>query len=667
MPQGPSFWLDTRIYLVVAAVLLLVIVFYNKYVAVLGAILLIALYLYSRDRHNEQQKAFNEYLDKMVHSVEEITTYALKNLPLAMVIVDADGKVRWCNSTLFEWVGDDLKADDSVLRLWPELPFEEMWGQSGRQVFNAADKHYQAIYKPLENTRADNLMVLYVSDITCCEQERVACNAAMPVLAYIQIDNYDDVLQGLTDNQRADLLLEVNKALTSWMDELEGFIKKYAEDMYVAVLSRRSLERLLKDKFEILDKVRAIKSGNKIPATLSIGVVAEEATFAALAERAQAGLDLALGRGGDQAAVYIAGKMQFYGGKATVVEKNTRVKARIVAHAIRESIEQADVVLVMGHLNEDFDSLGAAIGVTRMARHLQKPAYIIVSKPSMTVTKLTELFTDYTEYKDLFISPSTAASLLTTDSLVFMVDAHRQELAAAPELLAKAERIIVIDHHRRSEGFVANPLLVYLEPSASSASELVTELLMYFDDRLELTRLDATALYAGIVVDTKNFAVQAGVRTFDAAAYLRRAGADPALVRHLFRVDFATMKVRADIIGSTEVLSGGVAIAICPPNINNGQVAAAQSADMLLRIEGVRLSIVLFHLEDDGVGVSARSHGDVNVHVLMEQLGGGGHQTVAGAQVKRATVSEVKQRIIQLVGNYIGESEQNESNPAARS
>ncbi|MDD4599705.1 Cyclic-di-AMP phosphodiesterase GdpP [bioreactor metagenome] len=667
MPQGPSFWFDTRIYLLVAAMLLLVIVFYNKYVAVLGAILLFALYLYGRERHREQQKAISAFLDTMVHNVEEITTYALKNLPMAMVIVDADGKLKWCNSALFDWFSGDLKAGDSIIKVWPELPLDELWGEVGQIVFKAEDKHYQAIYKPLENARADNLMVFYVTDITCCEETRSECYAAMPVTAYIQIDNYDDVLQGLSDNQRADLMLEVNKTLSAWMDELDGFIKKYAEDMYLAILSRRSLDVLLKDKFEILDKVRAIKSGNKIPVTLSMGIVADEVTFGTMAERAQAGLDLALGRGGDQAAVHIAGKVQFYGGKATIVEKNTRVKARIVAQAIRESIEQADNVLVMGHVNEDFDSLGAAMGVAKMARHMNKSAHVVVSKSSMTVSKLTDLFEDYDEYKDLFISPTAAQDLITHDSLVFLVDAHRKELAAAPELLSVAERVIVIDHHRRSEGFVANPLLVYLEPSASSASELVTELLMYFDEKLDLTRLDATALYAGIVVDTKNFAVQAGVRTFDAASYLRRAGADPALVRYLFRVDFAIMKARAEIISNTEVLPGGIALAFCPANVDNAQIAAAQTADMLLALEGIRLSIVLFEMPDEGVGVSARSNGDINVHVLMEQLGGGGHQTVAGAQLKKVTIDEAKQQVIELVSNYIEESEQNESNPATRS
>lgn len=667
MPQGPSFWFDTRIYLVVAAMLLLVIVFYNKYVAVLGAILLGALYLYSRERHSEQQKALNAYLDTMVHSVEEITTYALKNLPLAMVIIDAGGILKWCNTTMFEWAGSDLKAGDSILQVWPELPLDELQGESGQMVFQTADKHYQAIYKPLQNSRAENLMVLYVTDITYCEQVRAECDAAMPVLAYIQIDNYDDVLQGLSDNQRANLMLEVNKLLAAWVNELDGFIKKYAEEMYVAVFSRQSLDRLLKDKFDVLDKVRAIRSGNKIPVTLSIGVVADEPTFNAMGERAQAGVDLALGRGGDQAAVHIAGKVKFYGGKATVVEKNTRVKARIVAQAIRESIDNADMVLVMGHVNEDFDSLGAAIGVAKMARQTNKPAYVVVGRPSMTISKLTNLFADYDEYKGLFISQATANDLITNDTLLFMVDAHRQELAAAPELLARAERVIVIDHHRRSEGFVANPLLVYMEPSASSASELVTELLMYFDDRLNLTRLDATALYAGIVVDTKNFAVQAGVRTFDAAAYLRRAGADPALVRHLFRVDFETMKARAEIISNTEVLPGGVVIAICPHSVTNAQLAAAQTADMLLHLEGIRLSIVLFAMPEEGVGISARSQDDINVQVMMEQLGGGGHQTVAGAQIKQTTIAEVKRKVIELVGNYIGESDHNEGNSTARS
>lgn len=665
MPQGPSFWFDTRIYLAVAATLLLIIVFYNKYLAALGFILLVALYLYGRERYTEQQKAIHVYLDTMVHNVEEITTYALKNLPIAMALIDEEGTLQWCNGAMFEWLGPNLKAGDLILKVMPGLPLKEMMGHSGQQIVHLGEKHYRIVFKPLEAAKPKKLLVLYMSDISVIEHERLECNSLMPVLAYIQIDNYDDALQGLTETQRSDILLEVNKQLSNWARDLNGLLKKYAEEMYVAIFNRSALDRLLHDKFDILDKIRAIKGGNKIPVTLSMGVVADEKSFADMGERAQAGLDLALGRGGDQAAVHVDGKMHFYGGKAAVVEKTTRVKARIVAQAVRESIEDADVVLVMGHINEDFDSLGAALGVVRMARHLKKAAYVVVGKTNATVEKLGDLFKDYEEYKDLIITAAQAEPIMTPHSLVFLVDVHKIELAAAPEILEKAEKIIIIDHHRRSEGFIANPLLVYLEPSASSASELVTELLMYFDDAMDLTRLDATALYAGIVVDTKNFAVQAGVRTFDAAAYLRRAGADPSMVRHLFRIDLTTMKAHARIIASTEILPGGVAIAICPP-VAEAQVVAAQSADMMLRLEGVKMSVVLFSL-DDGVGVSARSQGDINVHVLMEQLGGGGHQTVAGAQIRHESIDEVREKLIEIISNYIGESESDESNTAAGS
>ena len=509
-------------------------------------------------------------------------------------------------------------------------------------------------------------MILYISDITASEKVRVECMGAMPTVAYIQIDNYDDVLQGLNETQRTGVLAEVNRLLSAWADEHDAILKKYTDDMYLAISSRSGLEQNLHDKFDILDKVRAIHAGNKIPVTLSMGVAADEYSVAALGERAQAGLDLALGRGGDQAAVHVGGKVQFYGGKAKAVEKNTRVKARIVSQALREIIGDADNVLVMGHGNEDFDSLGAAIGVSKMAKHLGKTIHVVVSQPGVSVKKLKELLSDYDEYQNLFIRPALAMAHVNGRTLLFVVDVHHPGLTAAPDLLTKAERVVVIDHHRRSESFIANPLLVYLEPSASSASELVTELLMYFDEYMDLTRLDATALYAGIVVDTKNFAVQSGVRTFGAAAYLRRAGADPTLVRSLFQLDLETVKARAEILNQAEMMAGGAVVAICPENVKNAQIVAAQVADMLLGVEGVAVSYVLFPL-DEGVGISARSQGDINVQLIMEELGGGGHQTMAGAQIKNTDIHEVKYQLMELSAKYTGESDKNESNSAARS
>lgn len=664
MPQGPSFWFDTRIYLAVTAAFVLIISYYNPYAAALGAILLYVLYLYGRERYTARKREVENYLETMGRSVDAAASQVFNQLPLAIVIIDPQGLIQWHNQLLAEWAAEPVAAGQPLGKVWPTLPLDKVAGKNGELRFAAGARHYELIFRVVE---ASALTVLYLSDITEYEADKEAGSRIQTVLAYIQIDNYSDALTGLTESQRTAILGEVNRMLAEWMTELDGHIKKYSEDTYLAVLTRYALDRLMTgDKFEILDRIRGIQAGNKIPVTLSIGAATGESSMAELGQRAQAGLDLALSRGGDQAAVNIGGKVQFFGGKAKAVEKNTRVKARIVAQAIRELIDQADSIVVMGHTGEDFDSLGAALGVAKMVRHLGKQVKIVVSQPGMAVDKLSELLLDYEEYRDMFISPMQAGLLVNPKALVFVVDTHRPELAAAPDVLARAERTVVIDHHRRAENIIANTLLVYLEPSASSTSELVTELLGYFDDKLELNRLEASALYAGLVVDTKNFAVQTGVRTFEAASYLRRAGADPTLVRHLFRVDFETMKSRAIIIEHTEMSHDGVVIAVCPVDIKNAQVAAAQTADMLLSIEGVRVSFVLFAIEED-VGISARSNGELNVQVIMEQLGGGGHQAVAGARVKNTRVNEVKAQLIELVDMYIKESVSHESNSAARS
>ena len=478
-----------------------------------------------------------------------------------------------------------------------------------------------------------------------------------PVIVFLQIDNLYDVLQGMDEARRNSLQAETHRILVAWGCRLNGFLRKFSEDTYLAVFSHAELERMISEKFDVLDEARAIRTGNKIPVTLSIGIAANGATMTERGEKAQMGLDLALGRGGDQAAVYINGEVQFYGGKAKVVEKNTRVKSRVVAHAIRELMREAPAIFVMGHDGEDFDCLGSALGVTRMARNIGKPVNIVVGEIGMSFSKLQDLLPEYAEYAGLFITAKQAEEAVTSQTLLFVLDTHRSFMTAAPQLLEKVDRRVVIDHHRRSEDFIKNPMLVYLEPSASSTSELVTELLTYFDEKIELTRLEASALYAGIVVDTKNFAVQTGVRTFEAAAYLRRSGADPVLVRHLFRVDMETIKLRAQILTESQMLAGGVVIAACPAEVKNGQIIAAQAADTMLSIEGVRVSFVLFPA-DGGVGISARSNGEVNVQVIMEAFGGGGHQTVAGAHINAVDVVEARRRLEAKIAEYIGEGKE---------
>lgn len=668
MPQGPYFWFDLRIYLAVAALLLAAIAFYNPYLAVVAVIVLYVLYLYSKERFAGGQKVWAERLRSMTTNIDQASLHALQNLPLAIAIVDRDGRLYWSNGILSDWMGE-MVPNQLLVDVLTDLDMEKMWGKSGLGASKSADRHYQVVHRPIQDDTTGNpeLLILYISDITPSEIVKTECQNALATIMYIQIDNYDDVLKGITDAQRSAILAEVNRHLVDLVADCDGFIKQISGDSYVAVISRNRLIKLMDTRFEILDTIRAIHGGNKIPVTLSIGAAADLSSIAALGQRARAGIDLALGRGGDQAAVHVDGKMQFYGGKAKAVEKNTRVKARIVAQAIREQVADSELVLVMGHGGEDFDSLGAALGVAKMVRHDGRRVHVVVSQPGVAVSKLEELLPDYEGYEHAFITPAQAEALVDMRTLLFVVDTHRPEMTAAPDILSRVERIVVIDHHRRSEVFIVNPLLVYLEPSASSASELVTELLQYYDDNIDLTRLEASALYAGIVVDTKNFAVQTGVRTFEAASYLRRAGADPTLVRQLFRTDFGTLRARAQILSNTEMLPGGVVLASCPPESKNAQIVAAQVADMLLTIEGVRVSFVLFPMEEGGVGVSARSQGDINVQVLMEQLGGGGHQTVAGAQLRNDDCEEARAKVVQIINNYIQESDSHEANFATRS
>lgn len=652
----------SRLHMFAGAVVLATLMYYNPLIASIAAVLFFAIYHRARARHIAQQEAFAAYAASLSYQIDQAGRYALEHLPLAVIIFDEAGVVHWRNPQSVDWLGRDIHAGDEMGQVCPELMTMKNWDKGQPRVFVAGQRYLQAVCIPVGHDRPGEkrLFAAYLSDISACETARLKSKAAMPVFAYIQIDNLSDVLKGLTETQRSGIMAEVNTKLADWANETDSYIKRFAEDMYLVVFNRKSLEKMLTDRFDILDRIRAIQGGNKIPVTLSIGVAADEEIIPLLGQKAQAGLDLALGRGGDQAAVYADGKMQFYGGKAKAVEKNTRVKARVVSQAIRELIEDTELVLVMGHANEDFDSLGSAIGLMVMAKHLNKEVYIVVSQPGTAIDKLSELLADYEEYQDAFISPLEAAEFLTDAApdkvLLFVADTHRPEMTAAPELLPRVEKVIIIDHHRRSEDFIANPLLVYLEPSASSASELVTELLMYFDDNIDMSRLEASALYAGIVVDTKNFAVQTGVRTFEAASYLRRVGADPRLVRQLFRVDLDTMQHRAAIISSATLLPGGIIISSCPPGVKNIQMVAAQAADMLLNLDGVKVSFVLF-ATDDTVNISARSQGEVNVQVLMERFGGGGHQTMAGAQLKNMTMDEARKRLVELVQEQIEESE----------
>lgn len=642
----------------VVLILLLIIAFYNWIIALLACIVIGGVYVLTHKTNTERNREISQLFDAISQSVDQASTYAVQNLPIGIAIVDMESSLCWANSVFRDWVGD-IEDDQRLDYIMPNLNIDKFWGKFGYFFEHIGKRYYRVVYKYLqtEGSEEDNYLILYFEDITETEQQKLNCLAAMPVFCDIAIDNMEEVGKGMTAVQQATLWTNVNNCLIDALTAHNAFVRSYGNDNYIACLSREALNALKEDNFSFLEQIRSIHTVNRIPVTVSMGIAAfpedivtkGKANFNELADKAHSGLDLALGRGGDQVVVYEEdGSAHFYGGKTRSVEKNTRVRARVVSQAIRELIETCDLVLIMGHEREDYDSIGAAIGVARMAKIGGKPVHIVISRQTEAISRIEKEIRDVPEFAGLLITADMAEVACNDQTLLFIVDTHRPDMTVAPQLLDKTERRVVIDHHRRSSDFIKKPLLVYTEPSSSSTSELVTELLQYFDEDPELQKIEATALYAGIVVDTKNFSVQTGVRTFDAAAYLRRCGADPDIVRELFSSDFDSVKLKARLLSEARI-ADGIAMTSCPKDVPNAQIISAQVADMLVNITDVEASFTFYELPENIIGVSARSKGDINVQLIMEAIGGGGHRTVAGVQLKGRTLIEAQNEVMDAI------------------
>ena len=666
MPRNLSAWVDLTIHLIVMLALALVTFCYSTFVGAAALLLWAVLAAFAWERCRDRERRFERYCMGIIRNVSEVMNYAVDRLPQAILLVNQEGHLEWCNHQLGDALGEMPEPGTAVADFWPHFNIESIWGTEGEHRFSHAGHSYRVYHRMVaESYHSEPLIALYVEDETEYAALEKRYYGSRTALLYIQIDNYDEIMQGQSETEKSMLLLAVREKIDGWVGGLGGFLRSISDDEYVALLDRKSLDHAIAEKFDILDQVRKIINTKGMPVTLSIGLsLAAEQTLRELGEEAEAKLDLALGRGGDQVALDISGKTQFFGGKAKAVEKHTRVKARVVAHALRDIMENSDEVYVMGHHNEDYDAFGAAMGVACMARSLGKKVHIVLSEMNEGIDRIVDLVRKDEAYEGLFLRPGDITETPSLSSLLVVVDAHIPHILADPALLERIPKVVVIDHHRRSEHFIKNPLLVYIETASSSASELVTELLMYFGDNIRPTRLDATALYSGVVVDTKNFNVGAGVRTFDAAAYLRRAGADPVLVRTLFQSDYETTVSLARAKANAVYYPGGLIVGSLPDLLPNGQIIAAQAADGMLRVDSVRMSIYVFPLASDVVGISARSSGEMNVQVIMEAFGGGGHVNVAGAQVKGVPLDEVRAQVVEKAKAYIEESDQRESHTA---
>ncbi len=470
------------------------------------------------------------------------------------------------------------------------------------------------------------------------------------VVGLIYVDNYEEVLQSVEDVRASLLAALIDRKINKFISGLDGIVRKLEKDKYFIIFKRQALDAVRSDKFSIIDDIKTVSIGNELQVTVSIGIGVGAETYSQLSDYSRAAMDLALGRGGDQAVVKDGENIYYYGGKTKQVEKNTRVKARIKAHALREIIESKESLLIMGHKISDIDAFGAAIGIYKAAKVLNKPAHIILNDITASLRPMVDRFIEHEEFgAEVFIKSEQAIEMIDSNTLVVVVDVNKPSRTECPEILTMTKSIVVLDHHRQTSEVIENALLAYIEPFASSTCEMVAEILQYIQDGIRLKSLEADAMYGGIVIDTNNFVQKTGVRTFEAAAFLKRHGADVVRVKKLFRDNFSDYKWRADSVSKAEIFMDCFAITVCESEgVQSPTVLCAQVANELLDINGIEASFVLTDYNDK-IYISARSLDSINVQLIMERLGGGGHMNMAGAQIKDRTIREVKYEVIQTI------------------
>ncbi|MBE5888358.1 MAG: DHH family phosphoesterase [Lachnospiraceae bacterium] len=597
----------------------------------------------------------------------------LNEFQIPYALLDGTGKVLWMNEKFEELTGVDKKYHKSITGIFPALTKEAIYRaeEISDIRFEHEDKLLRASFThiPFQNFTGEKAIVdlndssefitaLYIFDDTKLYRYKMENREQKQVAALVYIDNYDEALESMEDVNRSLLTALVDRKVNQYFTNIDALVRKIEKDKYFVVFKYKYLQQLEEDKFSILEDVKTVKVGNEIAVTLSIGVGIRGNNYNENYEYARASIDLALARGGDQAVVKNRDEIHYYGGKTQQVDRNTRVKARVKAQALREIMQDRDNVLIMGHNLSDVDSIGAGIGIYCAAKVLGKKAQIVVNEVTSSVRPMIDCFTEEKGYPtDMFIDSETALEMVGKNSLVMVVDTNKPSYTECSALLDKTEYICVFDHHRQGSEVIENPLLSYIEPYASSACEMVAEVLQYFQEGMKIEACEADCIYAGILIDTNNFMTKTGVRTFEAAAYLRRSGAEVTRVRKMLRNDMDAYKARAEGVRRADVYRNSFAISVCPAeNIESPTIVGAQVANELLNIVGIKASFVL--TEYNGrIYVSSRSIDEINVQIIMERLGGGGHLNVAGAQLTNCTVAEAKQRICDTLDEMIKEGE----------
>ena len=630
----------------------------NWQLALAEGTLTVLLYFYFRQSNQKRRQGVLQYIDSVTGSVDTASKSTLINSPLPTLVFRPDtGEIIWSNESFLQLAG--VREHLFEMRLSEAVPdFQVQWLLSGKQesperveLNNHRFRVYGSLVRSRNRTGVQSLVATtYWVETTEADHLREVYEASRPVAAILMLDNYEDLMKACEDTQRSAVLAQIDEKLQTWANAGQGILLKTDRNHYLFLFEEQYFQHFVDEKFSILDTVRAIRVAENIHPTLSIGIGKDSPSIPELYKNAKLSLEMALSRGGDQAVVRNQVDFAFYGGRTKATEKRTKVKSRVMANAFRELIADAGEVYIMGHSFADMDAVGAAAGICCAARKRGKQARIVIDREHTAAETLIARLDALPEYSGVFLTPAEAFLQMRADTLLVVVDTNRPDMVENPQLLESCNRVAVIDHHRRAATYIENAAFNFHEPYASSASELVTELLQYLIEPTDLLREEAGALLAGIVLDTKHFTQRTGGRTFEAAAFLRRSGADTAEVQRLFQGDLKDMVTKYDIIRRAEMYRSNIAVSVVEePGVD--RVAAAQAADDLLTLKGVQASFVIYAAEG-AVLMSARSLGEINVQVILEALGGGGNSTTAGARIEDTDPESVRQQLIGVLDAY---------------
>ncbi|NOU94741.1 hypothetical protein GC093_16155 [Paenibacillus sp. LMG 31456] len=630
---------------VLMLVLIFILLMYQWVIGVIALFLCGILAYFTLKAEQAFRKELNHYVATLSHRIKRAGTDVIHELPLGILLYNEEKVIEWHNPFVAKMLGKESLIGEQLLELFPSLKSRK---EKEIKLEIAVGKNLYMVQLKQDER------LLYFTDITAFKQLSIRFEEGKLAIGIVTMDNLEEATQGMDDQTRSIMMARVTGEITEWALKNNVYLRRTASDRYLILMDQKGLKALEQSRFEILDEVRDLTIEHKLPLTLSVGIASGSDSLTELGQLAQTSLDMALGRGGDQVAVKIGERLSFYGGRSNAVEKRTRVRARVISHALRDLIKECDKVIIMGHRYPDMDAIGAAIGVLKAVHVSNKEGYIVLEGVNPSIQKLMDTISEDEKLNRWFITPEQAMQITNQRTLAVVVDTHKASMVAEPKLLQLTQRKFIVDHHRRGEEFIQDATLVYMEPYASSTCELVTELLQYFNDRLTMGVLEATALLAGIVVDTKSFSLATGARTFEAASFLRRNGADSSLVQRLLKEDLNAFIQKSEVIKSAVVIYDHIALAVTEPNRKYSQLLIAQVADTLLTMTGIMASFVISERPDGLIGISARSLGQMNVQIVMERMGGGGHLTNAATQFE-GTISEATQRLKQILSEMHAE------------